>query len=273
MKQNFNTTLINSFMLWLNNKLDKDGEAYSVVSSSFFKQEDPQRAQFNVYASPYKGFVYDSCAVTPISGVYTSSGNFLTRDSGVIIDFNNGRILSTADWGQTLSGTYYRKEYNVYFTSDEESEMFLENNTDSNKDIKFTETGVAPYAYAAPCIFVTCANNKREPFAFGGTDNNKTDMRLFVISNNNYSQETLNGLLIDSTRQTIPILGNEKSPFTFYGDLKSGYYNYCESRNGCETGAYIRDVYHYKIGNTKDTNTLLLSAYDFSLETIRNTRS
>lgn len=270
MKANFNTTRINSFMLWLNNKLDKDGEAYTNVSSQFFKQNDPARSQFNVYASPYKGFVYDSCAANPISGVYTSSGQFLTRDSGIMIDFNNGRILSTADWGETLSGSYQRKEYNIYFTSDEESEIFLENQTDSNKNIKFTETGVQPYAFAAPCIFVTCATNEREPYAFGGTDNNKAEMRLFVISNNNFSQEALNGLLVDSSREMIPILGDSYSPFNFYGDLKSGYYNYCEIKNGCETGAYIKKVYSYKIGNTKDTNTLLLSAYDFELETIRN---
>ena len=271
MRGNFDTQLPSSFLAWLNNKLDKEGEAFSTQNVTLFKQTDPSRSTLNVYASPYKGWVYDSCATSVISGVYTTSGQYLTRSSGIEFDFNNGRVLSSGNWGQTLTGTISRKEYNVYFTTDEKATLFLENGTDSNKNVKFTETGVTPYDFAAPCIFVTAATAQNVPFAFGGIDNSQRTFRLLVVSDNNYHQEALKGLLVDSARQNFPLIEDSATPFTFYGDLKSGYYNYCDIRNtyGCASGAYIKEVNSFKIPVENNATSMLLSAFEVKLEKIR----
>jgi hypothetical protein len=113
---------------------------------------------------------------------------------------------------------------------------------------------------------------ENKPFAFGGSVVSNRTIRLYVISDNNYNQEALNGLLTDSSHKTIALLDNTATPYTFNGDLKNNSYNYCDTRAvyGCSSGIYIRDVYSYKVDQKSNkSNTLLLSFYDFELEKVR----
>ena len=270
MKATFDTKASSSVFLWLDNKICKDGEGFVNKPTPLYKQADPSRSNFNVYASPYKQWVYDSCATSVISGVYNGN-DFLTRGSGIIFDFNNGRVLTTGNY-TSLSGTVAHKDYNVYYTSDENAKLFIEKTIDENKNLSYSPTGAQPYVFSAPCIFVTTSTAYNEEWGLGGIDMSKRNYRLYVISNNNYNQEALNGLLVDTAHTMIPLIDDADSPLDFYGDLKTGYYNYCELKEkyNCASGMYIKNVFAYKVDNKQNkSNTLLLSFYDIEAEVIR----
>lgn len=274
MKNSFDNDILTSFYLWLDNRIIKDGEGYSNKPVTLYKQNDPSRLPLISYNSPFKSWVADSCqgsAMIP-SGFFSGTVQF-NRNSGIHLDFLNGRVLSSGDLGATITGTISKKDYNIYNISEDEATFLLEKIKDSNKNLDYVQTGILnPYKFVAPCIFVTNAAGKNDPFAFGGLNLSKRTIRLYVISDNNYNQEALNGLMIDSAHKTIAILDNTAAPYTAYGDLKSGYYNYCDTRSayGCASGAYINNVFSYKVDQKSNhSNTLLLSFYDFELEKVR----
>lgn len=274
MKSSFDNDLVTSFCLWLDNRLIKDGEGFQNKEVILYKQKDSSRSNLYSYNSPYKSWVADSCqTLATIPSGFSGSNTFYTRNSGISLDFINGRVLSSGDLGPMISGSIAKKDYNVYFTTTEVAELIVEKIFQSNKDLDYAKTGILPYEFAAPCIFVTNSIGKNIPFAFGGTVASKRTIRLYAISHNNYNQEALNGLLVDSAQKTIALVDNNATPYTFNNDLKSGYYNYCDVRSayGCAAGAYISNVYSYKVDQkTNQSNTLLLSFYDFEVEKIRN---
>jgi hypothetical protein len=114
----YNHNLVTSVILWLDNKICNDGQAYVNSSDLFYRQVDPSAPGYK-WSCPYQTLVFDSCVsgANIISGVYNSSGQFLTRASGITIDYINGRVLSPYDWGNNLSGNYAYKEINTYFST------------------------------------------------------------------------------------------------------------------------------------------------------------
>ena len=271
MKGNFDTKAASSIVLWLDNKICKDGEGYVQKDVIFYKQPDAARAPLIAYASPYKQWVYDSCVAPIISGVYTQSGA-IDRSNGIFFDFNNGRVLSSGDLGARLTGTILKKEYNVYFTTDDQANLFIERNYQENKNISYQSTGIEPYVFSAPCVFVTPSFGNNDPWALGGIDKSNRTYRIYVVSHNNHNQEALNGLILDSAHKMLPLIDDVDSPFNFYGDLKSGYYNYCDLRSkyNCASGLYINNVYSYKVDSRANkSNTLLLSFFELQTEIIR----
>ena len=275
MREQFDNKLAQSVIEWLNNTITSEG-GYSNHTGVLNLQADSTRANFKVYASPLRSWVYDSCidGATIPTGFYNSSGQFLTRQSGLFLDFQNGRVLSSGNWGPTISGTYSKREFNVQFTSVEVAGLYIDRMFNANSDIDYTQTGAYPYSYTAPIIFVTNANAQNEPYQLGGgVVNSKRAYRLYVITKDAYSQEALVTVLTDKINGYIPILSSEQMPLKFYGDLKTGGFNYCDLKTigVCGSGAYIEDVFHYKIDQKSNkSNTWFASAYDLQLSAIRN---
>ncbi len=241
-----------------------------------YPQTDPSIPYFS-YASPYKQWVYDSSvsgAIVP-SGVYNAQGQFLTRESGIMIDFINGRVLSTGQLGNGLSGTFSRKEYNVYFSTDSVTDLFLENILNSDKNIAYSPTGVSPLPFEAPCVIVTESSSNNVPFAFGGVDETQNTLRCFVISNNNWAQTAINSLLADAAHHSFPQVSATFPPISQYGDLKSGingftgyYYNYKQSAPN--PSIYINNMYALKINNQTNKNRIMsLSSCEFDVSNVR----
>ncbi len=275
MKETFDTKLAQSVVEWLKNVITNDGQGYINTGGALYLQADSTRQQFKTYQSPYRSWVYDSCvegANVP-SGFYNSSGQFLTRESGLIFDFINGRVLSSGNWGGQLSGNYSKQEYNVQFTSSEVAGLYIDRVFNANPDIDYTKTGAYPYSYTAPIIFVTNANADNQPYALGGgiVKSNRS-YRLYCITRDPFGQEALVSTLTDKVNKTIPLLNSSQMPLQFYGDIKSGVYDYCDLKNPgtCASGAYIESIYHYKINQKTNNSALwLASAYDLQLQTIR----
>lgn len=276
MREQFDNKLAQSVVEWLNNTICNDGGGFVNTGSNLYLQEDSTRAAFKVYASPLRSWVYDGCvqgANIP-TGFYNSSGQFLTRQSGMFLDFQNGRVLSSGNWGPSISGSYSKREFNVQFTSTEVAGLYIDRVFEANKDIDYTKTGAYPYSYTAPIIFVTNTTASNNPYQLGGgVFDSKRNYRLYVITKDTYSQEALVSVLTDKLNKYIPILSSSQMPLTFYGDIKGGSYNYCDYKTPevCGSGAYIENIFHYKIDQKSNkTTTWFASAYDLELSVVRS---
>ena len=271
----YNHNLTTSVVLWMDNRICDDAQAYQNIGSNFYRQSNPSNGGAYVWASPYKTFVFDDCVsgANIISGVYTTSGQFLTRASGIVIDFLNGRVISSYNWGNTLSGNFARKEINTYFSTKEELNYWLEHIMGADSNMGYADTGIPAFRFAAPCVVVTNSVNHNDAFALGGLRDSKATIRVFAITDNNYLQEGLNSIIADSAQKYIPLCTYADAPLNSLGDLKGGNYNYCTGiydKYGCGNGAYIENVYSIKINELANrNNNYLLSAMELDLSMIR----
>ena len=276
MRPQYAHDVVTSTVMWMDNLLCNTGQAYVNVTGSLYLQP-VTGGRNNTYASPYKSWVWDSCSAgaTIPSGFYNSSGQFLTRASGLVINYINGQVSTPQNWGPTLSGVYARKELNVYYSSDEEISYVLEQVYGENRNVSYTLTGLQGNVLAAPLAMITYARGKNEPWALGGMDNSKNTMRVVVLSNTNYLQEGVNSLLQDSAHSYIPLAPYTTYPITASGDLKSPPWSYCtgiQGVYGCGNGLYIKNVYDYKISDKVNRNaTFFLSAIELDVEKPRFT--
>lgn len=270
----FDNKIAGSVILWLDNRVSSLGQGYINQSTQLFSQNDSSK-NVNYWASPYKSWIYDSSvtgAIVP-SGFYDTSGNFLTRQSGLNIDFINGRVYSTGNLDTVLSGNYSQKEYNVYYSDIDTVNFYLERLYGENPNIQLPQTGTLPYVFDAPCIIVTNSYAKNSPFAFGGQRCNNRLLRLYVLSNKDYNQDALTTIILDSFSFNIPLIDDTIDiPINSMGDLKTGYYNYNDiiSKYGHPPGIYIKDVYSYKLNERMNKNIgFALQLYELDLECIR----
>lgn len=276
MNYQFDNKLAHSLILWLDNKILSLGQAYVNESTQLFHMEDTSKPN-NYWSSLYKSWVYDSSVTGAIipSGFYNESGNFLTRESGIGIDFINGRVFSTGSeiLGSTLSGSYSRKEYNIYYSDIDKVNFYLERLYNENPNVEYSQTGTLPYVFNAPCIIITNSYAKNEPYAFGGQKKNNRLFRLYTLSNNNFNQDALNTLILDSYNFSFPLIDDSIDvPMNFNGDLKTGYYSYNDIILKYNLPSiYIKDIYSYKLSEKSNRNIgYALSLYEMDLEIIRN---
>lgn len=272
MKPQFNNRLISSFALWMDNLICNNGQGYINVTGTMMRETNPS-VTGKSWAAPFKGWVYDSSVngAYVISGVYNQSGQFLTRASGVSFDFNRGRVYSPYDWGTTLSGVYSRKEYNVYVSTEEETDFVLEKIKNENANLTYVQTGVSFDRFAAPFILLTNAINNNVPFAFGGLEESEKTLRAFVISDNNFNQEALNSLLVDANKSYLPLVAYSDVPINSRGDLKTGYYSYAalKSQYGCGD-VLVKDVFSYKTNEKENQNkNFTISIMEFDVSKLR----
>jgi hypothetical protein len=99
-------------------------------------------------------------------------------------------------------------------------------------------------------------------------------MRLFIVTDNNYLQEAVQSVLMDTAQKYIPMCNYGDAPLNSMGDLKNGAdYNYCTgiyNKYGCLNGAYIENVYTIKINELANkNNNYLISAVEIDLSVVR----
>lgn len=270
MRPQYAHDVVTSVALWLDNRLLANGLAYVNVTGALYLQ--PIVAGTNkTYASPYRSWVYDSCAsgATIPNGFYTSSGQLLTRASGLVIDFINGKVSTPQNWGPVLTGTYARKEMNVYYSSDEEVSYVLEQVYGENRNLQYTLTGLNNRVLAAPLAMITNARGQNQPWALGGMDDSRNTIRAFIIADSNYLQEGVNSILQDSAHSFIPFAPYSAAPITASGDLKTVPWSYCTGiydYYGCNQGLYVENVYAYKLNEKANRSTsFFLSACEIDL--------
>jgi hypothetical protein len=282
MIEQFQHKATNSFMLWFDNYLLKKGEAYSNKSGVFYYYADDRLDdRFKAFGSPYKQWVNDSSisgAVIP-SGVYIS-GNFQTRNSGLLLDFTNGRaLISGAASTTTVSGSFAVKDFNIYFTNDSEEDLIVDKKYIPNSRI-FSEaiSYIEPYDNVVPAIFLSSQSINNTPFSFGGEDTTKIQMKAVVISENSYQLDGAMSVFADSLNEVFPSIPFSGNPTTEYGDIKNGSYSYDSLKNqySSEPLFFIEDVVTSKLSDKARktlANDLFVGFIDFEIHQQRNPRS
>ncbi len=280
MKNTFGITTLTSFHLWLENYIQQNGQAYINTTSRFYYQPDPSLYGYVAYAAPFKSFVCDS-GVSGANIINTVSGDFGTLSvgqSGMTIDYNNGRVLFPTSFGtgKIVSGSYAFKEINVYKANDTQEKIIFTNKYYLNSRFGRPATGLPPpNSFVTPAIFISTEQTENEQWAFGGLYNTKTNIALTILAETSSQLENCISLLSDAKDAYLPQLGNNTWPLNALGGLKSGYnYNVLKSQYGDPYNLYaITDIQTSKVSDsTKIDESIFVGLADLTVEKVRMIR-
>lgn len=274
MLEQFAHTATTSFILWFDNYLLRNGQAFTNKTGTLYNYADDRLdPKYRAFGSPYKQWVADSSVGANVpSGVGIGAG-FSGRNNGVIIDFDNGRVLTSgAAASATVTGSFAVKDFNIYFTNEGEEDLLIDKKYIANPRVHSPVIGpIAPYDIVTPAILISNGTHKNEPFAFGGEDTSRVSMKAVVLADNSYQLDGVLSLFADSQDQVIPQIPMSGSPYTEYGDLKTGYYSYDELKNSfgpTNPLFFVEDVTPSKLSDkaTKTiTNNLFVGFLDFEI--------
>lgn len=268
MKRQFIHDLYSSFVLWFDHHLLYNGETYSNKNISLYPIKDDKLKAFSVYGSPYKQWNYDSSisgAQVP-SGVW-SNGNFIPRgQSGLKIDFNNGRVIFSGGVNIPISGQISPKEFNVYTTTQSDQELLFEQRINLASEFPQQPSGIPSDKVVAPGIFIRFDAMTSQPFALGGEYLSKVTARAVILSESNFALDGVGNLFADQKQKNFLII--PKTPLNEFGDLKTGRYSYFEYLNqyfNQRELAYIEDVDFSKAALTPNNPDLKVGFLDFKI--------
>ena len=279
MKAQLDNILMSSMITWMDHTVLKRGEAFNNFSSQFYPITNIYNG-FYSYGLPFKQVVCDSSitGANLLSGVYVNNTLIKVGQGNLTgINPNNGQVYFTTNQsGNTLSGVYSVKDFNIYLTNQPEEELLFE--TDYNVRPKTTQvaTGLAINSMTYPCIFLKNNGGLNEPFALGGQDDTIIEVRAIVLADNMFNLDAICGILKDTARCYVPLIRN--NPYNNFGSLNSGYYNYdslISNIDPSNDAFYIKEVNVSKIFATlKPKNTQVFPAFvDFTLSNIRYPRA
>ncbi len=267
----FDNFLTASLFLWAENRLTSVGQAYipSVTTKLYYTVDPSLPSSYVSYNSPFKQWVSDSGIVgvniiDSISGGVFSSP--LTRASGLIVDYNNGRILLPSSYGKNLqlTGSACLKEINVYGVNENEDPLLTANKYFRNPRYIGTPTsGIAPNVICTPALFVNTLAGSSTPFSFGGLDDTKTTFTLTALVESDYQLKAVLSLFRDARYQYIPLVGPAQWPLNQLGDFKNGtgysYQNLIEQYGTPGNLILIDNVYTSKISDSTKLNPNLFA--------------
>lgn len=221
-------------MLWADNFVCNKAEAFQTYTSPLYPMgvDDQLGDAFVTYSSPHKQWVFDNSvngAVVP-DGILNNGTQMNRGDSGLIIDFDDGRVILNSEFGannSNLTAEYSVKEFNWYITNQTEEQLIVESKFDSNGRFKQELSGIAPHKQVVPAIFVNPEVVENEPFAFGGEDKTTTNIRCVVFAENTYQLDGALSVFADSKNEVFGKLEYSDYPLTEYGDVAEAY-NYME---------------------------------------------
>jgi hypothetical protein len=280
MNTSFSSLALNSTYLWLDNYLLQNSQAYVNTSSQFYYTADSQLPGYVTYAAPFKSLVWDSgvSGAIILNSVSGSFGSLSRGQSGMAVDFINGRVILPSSFGTSaiVSGSYSFKDFNLYFANQTQERIIFTNKYYLNSRFARPITGTPPpYSMVTPCIFVSLADNTNDSFAFGGTYNTKLNMSLIVMAESLSQLENSLSYLVDSKDSTFPLLTMDLWPLNFYGDYKSGYnYENIVSRYGATNNLFtITDVRGSKLSDSvKIDESIFIGLVDMEIAKVRSIR-
>ena len=281
----FSHNLNNSFFLWFDNLLATKAEAHRTYTTKLYNYDDARLGGEKVtYGSPYKQWVYDnnvSGATIPsgltIDGAFTATGT-----SGMIFDFDNGRVIfnSGVSTGLDITGTYTVKEFNTYITDKTEESLIVENKFIENSRFTVTETHIPPYDAVTPAIFISSSSIQNEPFALGGQDMTNVIMRGVVFGESLYQVDGILNTCADAAETAFGLIPMVKHPLAEFRNLKTGLYStgydYKNAAKDHSTGTvFVNEVDTAKMRDSisKELNpTLHIGFIDFEIGMARYPR-
>ena len=241
MKPQFDHKVLSSFYLWFDDRVTRYGEAVQTgISQQFYYSDLNVDIPTNqvAYYSPDRQFVANGTGVP--SGVYIKSGSDPyvevnqngNDETGLLIDFDKGRVILKSEMGSdlTISGNFDRKTVNCYITNESEEDLLF--NTDfllaAEDDETFLQsvTGLGSPNYTVPAAFLSYNSSVNTPFALGGMQDTRSNVRALVIVNDNFSLDGMLSLFRDSTETCVPLVDFPDFPFGEYFHIKNPPYTY-----------------------------------------------
>jgi hypothetical protein len=262
MNNSFASTTLLSFYQWLDNRILTAGTAYTNTTSRLYYRPDPQLgSSYVTYQAPFKSFVWDSgvsnaTILTSISGNF---GNLSRGQSGMMVDYENGRVILPAAFGvnKIVSGSYSFKDFNIYFANQSQEEIIFTDKYYLNSRFNRLPTQIPPAnAMVTPAIFISLIDEENKNHAFGGVYNSSILMGVTVLTDNLEQLEGALSILVDSKEAHFPSLPAADWPLNAYGDWKSGYnYNDKITEFGQPGNQYtIETVMTSKVGDGEPMN-------------------
>ena len=229
----FSQLTVVSFMPFMDNTILQKGQAYTNTTSRLYYQPDPVLGTgYVAYASPFKQWVWDSgvSGANILSSVTGSFGSISRGQSGMMVDYINGRVIFNAAVGTNLimSGSYAFKDMNMYVANQTQERQIFSNHYYLNSRFNNQATGAVPaYSYVTPCIFVTSSNEDNPAWALGGLYNTSFTIGINVLAENETQLLGVLSLLAELKDTAFPLLPLSAWPLNEYGDYKGGSgYNY-----------------------------------------------
>lgn len=283
MKVQFLQQATNSFFHWLDHELLENGEAYSNQTGAFYRYSDQQIPDgYSCFGSAYKQWVADS-SITGANiptGVY-ANGSLVGRSSDTVIDFDNGRVISSEiSSSAAVTGAFAVKDFSLYTTNDDEESLVLdvvsktENERRIGSDLSYTY--VKPYDLSVPAIFVAAQTQENDPFALGGLDETVIRFNTTIFCHTKGQLDGAISFMADLARKTFYELPFDSSPYTEYGDVKNGVYNYNNTIDTSAAPYYVRKAKGSKLADSVRRNlstALYIGFVDFEVCKVRNPRA
>lgn len=284
MKPQFTNQLVPSFIGTLSHQIWNKGSGFTNTNVTFYPIST-RLTNKAVYASPYKGFVWDSSASGAIvpSGISGVGGLIPRGLSGLSINWNEGQAIfsGAANNLTNLSGVFSISDFNIIYTNQPEESILFDTKWQlSNPTIpQGSISGLAANEKTFPAIIVKYYPNTYKPFEFGGREQGNGEFRCIVISDNDFKLDAVNSVIGDMARTNFGLLYPHEIPFNVLGDIKSGdAYNYTgivNSKQGTDL-VYIDNVYispmNEKLANEINPNARI-SIIDLEVRPRRHIRA
>lgn len=261
----YDHSLAISTYLWAQNRIQSLAQGYVSLSTPLYSTPDTRLTGYYSYSSPFKSWVYD----TGVSGAQVinmvSGGGFsapLTRASGLHFDYLNGRVLVPAALGGDLSltGSYSVSEVNLWVPLETQDYLLTQQKYFVNPRYQGIPTsGIMPYSYVTPAVFVNTLNDTNEAFALGGLDDTTTTMSLTCLVESDYQLKGLLSLFRDARYKSIPLVPISANPLDGYNDTKNGSGGYSYANLITQYGSpgqlvYIKSVRTSKVSDRTQLN-------------------
>lgn len=283
MKPQYQHELMTSFLLWFDHELLEKGEAYSNKTGTLYAKADSRLPDNYIsLQSNYKQWVNDSSVTGETNPTIPTGFEGSGRSDNIIFDFENGRLIETGgslNVGDTLTGTFAVKDFNIYLTNESEEDLIVENKFTLNTRYGTpTISGIEPYDQMTPAIFLNVEFMRNEGYAFGGEDKTSNTIKAVVLADNEYQLDGALSIFADTARRSFAKIPFSGHPSTEYGDVKGGTYSYSDLNNTYfESNPYfIEDVTVSKFSQRAQASVpgdIKVGFIDFDISTVRYPRS
>jgi len=247
MKPTYQHKLLTSFYLWFDHFLLTKGDAYqNFQGTDFYNYADEQITNKTVFGSPYKQWVYDKsiASAKTVPSISGDDGALAAGESGMIIDYENGRVLfdSTVSTSANISGGYAVKNFNTYVSNQNEESLIIEGKYKINARYTRELTYITPYDEVVPAAFLSTTTSNNQPFAIGGEDNTISQISAVAFADNPYQLDGILSIFADASKQVFNGIPYTGAPLDEFGDIKSSYssgYDYKNVANNFSTDTFL----------------------------------
>ena len=275
MKVQLENKIMSSFLQFVDNEIVNKGEAFTNHGSNFYPVQNLYNGYYT-YAAPFKQLVADASIpdATIMNQVYVD-GSPVSVGAGdfVGISHYDGQVYFSSDQGSsTISGDYAVKDFNIYLTNDPEEKILFEDKYHIDPRTTQTVSGLAPDVQTYPAIYLKNNGGDHIPFAFGGIDNNRIDIRAIVLADSSFKLDAACAILKNTHRSDVDII--EDLPFNAMNAYTGVNYNYSTLAAG-QGGPKIWEVFVSKnVTRGQALNPGVFTAFvDFQLQYIWNPRA